>query len=59
MSKRPQKKPKPESTSEPGDREEFEEFVDALLKVDPKGLSGKHRSGADDVEDSPSSSSDK
>lgn len=24
--------------------EEFEEFVAAALKVDPKGLSGKHRS---------------
>lgn len=28
--------------------EEFEEFVAAALKVDPKGLSGKHRKAADD-----------
>jgi hypothetical protein len=24
---------------------EFEQFVDALLKVDPEGLSGKHHPG--------------
>lgn len=29
--------------SEERDEREFEEFVAATLKVDPKGLSGKHR----------------
>ena len=28
--------------------EEFEEFVAAALKVDPKGLSGKHRKQDED-----------
>lgn len=30
--------------------EEFEEFVAAALKVDPKGLSGKHRREDDRAE---------
>lgn len=36
------------------DPEEFEEFVAAALKVDPKGLSGKHRSASVDDKDAPS-----
>lgn len=31
--------------------EEFEELVAAALKVDPKGLSGKHRKKAAEPED--------
>lgn len=34
------KEPRPQPTPE-----EFEEFVAAALKVDPEGLSGKHRRG--------------
>jgi hypothetical protein len=35
--------PSPEDNPQPPSEEEFEEFVAAALKVDPKGLSGKHR----------------
>lgn len=31
--------------------EEFEDFVAAALRVDPKGLSGKHKSDRDDSAD--------
>lgn len=50
MSKQPQKEPRSDRASEPR-REEFEEFVDALLKVDPKGLSGKHRAESKESSD--------
>ena len=43
---------------QPSEEEEFEEVVAAALKVDPKGLSGKHRreaeeSESDEAEESP------
>jgi len=31
--------------AEPPSEQDFEELVAAALKVDPKGLSGKHRKG--------------
>ena len=38
----------PDKSDEQPTPEEFEEIVDALMKVDPKGLSGKHRRQAHD-----------
>jgi len=35
--------------------EEFEEFVAAALKVDPKGLSGKHRKNESETHSEPRS----
>lgn len=40
----PNHRPTPAEQTEPTP-EEFEEFVAAALRVDPKGLSGKHRKG--------------
>jgi len=44
ISRRPSREAEPNPSPE-----EFEEFVAAALKVDPKGLSGKHRREADDT----------
>jgi hypothetical protein len=44
-----------EPSSETGpSEEEFEDFVEALLQVDPTGLSGKHRHEQTEDEGSPS-----
>jgi len=43
----PNQRPTPAEQTEPTP-EEFEEFVAAALKVDPKGLSGKHRRKQED-----------
>jgi hypothetical protein len=40
----------PEESSKPPE-DEFEELVAAALKVDPKGLSGKHRKEAQTAEE--------
>lgn len=41
----------PESDHSQPDEDDFEEFVAAALKVDPKGLSGKHRRAADQTDE--------
>jgi len=43
------------SEQPPPTPEEFEEFVAAAMKVDPKGLSGKHRRETEECEDTPTS----
>jgi len=40
--------PPPDPTAE-----QFEEFVAAALRVDPKGLSGKHRKEDEEPEEAP------
>jgi len=39
-----------DQTPDPPTEDEFEDFVAAALKVDPKGLSGKHRRGRNAAE---------
>ena len=46
----PSRRTDPDEPHQPTE-EEFEELVAAALKVDPKGLSGKHRREAAEPED--------
>lgn len=51
---RSQHHPTPEERDERVTEDEFEELVAAALKVDPRGISGKHRRAETDDADPPS-----